>query len=357
MRHHARALFTFVLAGGLVVLPLSGVVHAAPASGVPAAKVREGGSQIRLTVESVARVLGIAPATLQQDLQAGQTILQIAGSKYSSAQDLATALLAGAKTKLDQAVAAGNLTSSQEDQAYQVALTATETLVTTPHPDLASGGRPGSPDELGMLFKLDLLSTLATDCSTTNAALTAAFQAGGKSVLAICQATNPSATAAGLASDLTAAAKTRLDAAVGAGQVTAAQESQILSDIQANLTTWLTTPLGAGGIGPKTGTRMHAEVGFTLDAVAAVLGVTPTVLQQDLQAGQTLLQIAGSKYSSAQDLATALLVNLKTKLDHVVAAGTLTADQENQIYQAALTKAEALVTTPHPDLASDPGKQ
>jgi hypothetical protein len=210
---------------------------------------------------------------------------------------------------------------------------------------------------MGLLFKLDLLSTLATDCSTTNAALTAAFQAGGRSVLAICQATNPGATAAGLASDLTTAAKTKLDAAVGAGQVTAAQESQMLSDIQANLTTWLTTPLGAVDIGPKTGAGMQAEIRFNLDDVATVLGVTPAVLQQDLQAGQTLLQIAGSKYSSAQDLATALLVNLKTKLDHVVAAGNLTAGQENQIYQAALTSTETLVTTPHPDLATGSGKQ
>lgn len=106
----------------------------------------------------------------------------------------------------------------------------------------APGGGRGA---IALLFKLDLLSTLATACDTTPGALTTALQAGGKSVLAICQATNPGATATGLATTLIAAAKTRLDAAFSAGHLTAAEEARFLSQTQAEIATWLTTPLPA----------------------------------------------------------------------------------------------------------------
>src|SRR5690348_15750925 len=100
MRLTASTVFSIVLAVGLAVLPLGGIARAAPGSGTPAARTHQGVPKIGLTVESVSQVLGITPATLQQDLQSVQTILQIAGGKYSSAQELATALLANLKTKL-----------------------------------------------------------------------------------------------------------------------------------------------------------------------------------------------------------------------------------------------------------------
>src|SRR5260370_25597491 len=71
--------------------------------------------------------------------------------------------------------------------------------------------------------------------------------------------------------------------------------------------------------------------GKFVDYIASVEGVTPAVLKHDLKQGETLLQIAGSKYASADDLATALLARLKTRLDTAVKNQRLTAGQETTL--------------------------
>jgi hypothetical protein len=253
------------LVGSLTLLPISGAVHAAPAPGranntngtqiviqIPD-PTAQGQIELSMRLENIAAVEGVSTTVLQQDLLAGETLLQIAGSRYSSAQALATALLANVKLKMDRAVAAGMTTAAQESQQYAAFLSAVETLVTTPHPRLT----------------------------------------------------------------------TRTDGSSGKGA----------------------NPSGKGA-------NVRMQVNFDLDQIASVLGVSTTTLQQDLQAGQTLLQIAGSKYSSAQALATALLANLKSKLDVAVTSGKLSAAQESQQYAALLSDTETLVTTPHPKLAA-----
>jgi hypothetical protein len=198
----------------------------------------------------VASVLGVTPAVLQADLQAGQTLLQIAGSKYASADDLATALLAPLKTKLDTATSSNKLTATQASTLYTQAHAAVAKLVVTPHPALGkifagTRGARGAHKAGGLS---GLLTTLTTACNTNATALKAAITTGGKSLLAICQATNPSVTQSGLVSTLLAALKTKLDKAVAAKTVTAAQESTMLAKAQAYLTTLVTTPIPAGGL-------------------------------------------------------------------------------------------------------------
>jgi hypothetical protein len=211
-----------------------------------AVKVADGKRGALFALDQVASVLGVSTTTLQQDLAAGQTLLQIAGSKYGSAQALATALLAPIKSKLDRAVADGKLTPAQESLQYTPLLNQAEILVVTPHPRLASpeagtagGDALGSPASVKAL----LIPIVATSCNTTPDALGAAVQAGGKSVLQICQATNPAATLDSLSTAITNAARSRLDAAVAAGAITTSQESKVLAALQANLPTWLTKPI------------------------------------------------------------------------------------------------------------------
>jgi hypothetical protein len=198
----------------------------------------------------VASVLGVTPAVLQANLQAGQTLLQIAGSKYASADDLATALLAPLKTKLDKATSSNTLSATQASTLYTQAHAAVAKLVVTPHPALGkifagTRGARGAHKAGGLS---GLLTTLTTACNTNATALKAAITTGGKSLLAICQATNPSVTQSGLVSTLLAALKTKLDKAVAAKTVTAAQESTMLAKAQAYLTTLVTTPIPAGGL-------------------------------------------------------------------------------------------------------------
>ena len=66
-----------------------------------------------------------------------------------------------------------------------------------------------------------------------------------------------------------------------------------------------------------------------LDAAAAYLGLTSTVLQSDLQAGKTLAQVAGATSGKTVDgLIAALVAAEKTEWDAKVTAGTLTQAQE-----------------------------
>jgi hypothetical protein len=88
------------------------------------------------------------------------------------------------------------------------------------------------------------MSTIAASCNTTVDAFQAALQGTDKTPLAVCQATNPNATVAGILAAVSAAIKPKLDAAVAAGQMTAADESQWLGLLQ-KLSVWLTTPNGS----------------------------------------------------------------------------------------------------------------
>lgn len=249
MRTITRTLAGIALTTGLALIPAARITHAAAPPVRLTACAPQGQIQIPAPdVASVASVVGVTPQVLQQDLASGQTILQVAGGRFASADDLATALLADVKTKLDHAAAAGALTAAQEAAIYAQAHSAYAQLVATPHPALQADAA-GAPD--------------------------ARKAAGG------------------------------------------------------------------GGVAKAVVALPDA------DFVASVVGVTPQVLQQDLASGRTLVQIAGNRYASASDLATALLVNMKTKLDRVVADGKMTSDQENAIYAQAHSAYVRLVSTPH----------
>jgi hypothetical protein len=219
-----------------------------------------GQPQLYLTPAYVASVIGIDEATLQQDLASGETLLQVAGSKYSSAADLATALLARFKVKIDYAVSSGGMAAAQADAMYAELFGAAEKLVTAPHPQLApddsTTGRPkdqsqgdnsGPNADVGNV-KMTLITTVIAACHTTMDAFQSAIAPGDKSILAVCQLTAPSMSVDSLVATVEAAVQSKLAAEVSAGQLTAAQQSAILAQVQGNLATWLTTP-----VGPQTG--------------------------------------------------------------------------------------------------------
>jgi hypothetical protein len=257
MNRIRMALLGLILALGLVSVPLAHSALAAhkggtkltTQAGTPKAPSNRGAG----LAAYVASVLGVTPAVLQTDLQAGQTLLQIAGSKYASADALATALLAPVKTKLDQAAGSNKLSATQASTLYTQAHAAVAKLVVTPHPALGvlfAGLRGTKAQRTGHVAggQAGLVTTLTTACNTNATALKAAITAGGKSLLAICQATNPSVTQSSLVSTLLASMKTKLDKAVAAKTMTATQESAALSKAQTYLTTLVTTPIPAGGL-------------------------------------------------------------------------------------------------------------
>lgn len=67
-------------------------------------------------LRTVAKVLGVSRATLQSDLQSGQSIVDVATSKGISEDSLVATLKANLKSKLDARVSAGKMTSQEEQQ-------------------------------------------------------------------------------------------------------------------------------------------------------------------------------------------------------------------------------------------------
>jgi hypothetical protein len=65
---------------------------------------------------AAAAYLGLTPAELRAQLESGKTLAQVAADRGKSVQGLKAAILAGAKTDLDAAVAAGKITAALEQQ-------------------------------------------------------------------------------------------------------------------------------------------------------------------------------------------------------------------------------------------------
>jgi hypothetical protein len=195
-------------------------------------------------VNQLAAVEGVTPAVLRQDLQAGQTLLQIAGTKYASADDLATALVAAFQKALSSSAKASNLTVAQKTALLDRLHARLVQLVVTPHPKLRmlAGGRAAATGSTGGTRSV-LVTTLAATCNTTAAALQSAFKAGGQSPLAICQATNPAVTQASLVRALAKTIRAKIATRAKAMGLTTQQKQQILQRLRTRLTEWVTTPL------------------------------------------------------------------------------------------------------------------
>lgn len=79
-----------------------------------------GGGQNGAVVSAVAGALGISTTTLTSDLQAGQSLPQIAAAQNVSITTVNNAYLAAVKQTFDSAVSSGRFTQSQADQLYSI---------------------------------------------------------------------------------------------------------------------------------------------------------------------------------------------------------------------------------------------
>jgi hypothetical protein len=96
---------------GLLALSIAGVAFAAgpvnPANNLPVC----GGQGWNIQV--VSQLLGLTPAEIQAELQAGKSLVQIAATKSVTEQQLVDAILAPHKTVIQAKVTAGFLTQEQ----------------------------------------------------------------------------------------------------------------------------------------------------------------------------------------------------------------------------------------------------
>src|SRR5262249_47268126 len=72
------------------------------------------GGGVRIFAGAVADYLGLSEAELRTQVEGGKSLAQIATAQGKSVEGLKSAILAEAKSHLDEAVAAGKLTAAQE---------------------------------------------------------------------------------------------------------------------------------------------------------------------------------------------------------------------------------------------------
>jgi hypothetical protein len=131
----------------------------------------------------------------------------------------------------------------------------------------------------------------------------------------------------GLEAAMVAAEKAKLDAAVTAGKLSAAQEQTKLGRVQKLVDRLVNAKLARR----RAGTRV-------LGVAAKYIGITPKALRGELK-GKSLAQVATAHGKKVSGLKDALLKPFKARLDKAVAAGRLSSADG----QARLAKISARV--------------
>jgi uncharacterized protein YidB (DUF937 family) len=118
---------------------------------------------------------------------------------------------------------------------------------------------------------------------------------------------------------LTAQLKTRLDAAVAAGKMTAQQEQTALTNASSRLDQMINAKPGSRPGGAERGFGRGFGGGW-LQPVAGFLGISQSDLSTALQNGQTLAQIAQAHGKTAADLKAFLLNQASSRIDALLNA-------------------------------------
>jgi len=127
-----------------------------------------------------------------------------------------------------------------------------------------------------------------------------------------------------------------IDDAVKNGDLTQSQANSIKAKLSSNTSAGQcagglrTIPgIARGGFGPFFGGARFNE----MNEVAKALGLTTAQLQQDLQSGKTVQQLASAQGMDEAAFRTKLASVTKADLDQQVTSGNLTQNQENAILQ------------------------
>ena len=143
-------------------------------------------------------------------------------------------------------------------------------------------------------------------------------------------ATEHGKTIAGLEAAMLAAVKAKLEAAVAAGKMTAAEEQTKLARVQQLIDRLVNVRLtGRAG--------KHVGKARLLKLAATYIGITPNGLAAELKAGKSLAQVATAHGKTAAGLKEALVAPFKAKLNRAVASGRITTAEA----QARLDKISA----------------
>jgi polyhydroxyalkanoate synthesis regulator phasin len=171
--------------------------------------------------DAIASYLGLSQDELRTQLEGGKTLAQIATAQGKSVSGLEAVMYAQGKSKLDQAVTDGNLTAAQEQTMLADLKSHLGDIVNKTGPPGGKGVRVfGAPAAVASYLGLS-----ETELRTQTES--------GKSLAQI--ATTQGKSAEGLKAAIVAEAKSKLDDAVSAGKITAAQAKTMLAELTSHV--------------------------------------------------------------------------------------------------------------------------
>ena len=184
--------------------------------------------------QEAAEILGITTDELRAELQAGNTLAEIAQANGVSESDLIARLVAAASAHIDEAVDAGRLTA---DEGAEKKANLEERITAAVNADPADrpggGHRPGGRHGGPFGDRGDKAEALGEALGLTTEELRSGFEAG-KSIadMAVEQGVDVDA----LVDQLVAEATARVDQAVADGKIDSDKAAQITEDLQARIT-------------------------------------------------------------------------------------------------------------------------
>ena len=193
---------------------------------------------------AVATYLGLTDSQIMTQLQSGKSLSDIATAQGKSISGLKDAIVAAMTSALDADVAAGKITSAQEQTRLADFTSHVSDLISNNGGHGGPGGHHGTPP---------FAAAVATYLGLTDAQVKTQLQSG-KTLAEIAVAQGKTAT--GLQDVIVTAITADLDAAVTAGKLTAAQETSMLAGLKthvADIVTHSGPPAGQHGPGGPGG--------------------------------------------------------------------------------------------------------
>lgn len=199
----------------------------------------------------VAEILGMEPADIIEQFEAGSTLAEIAADNGSSGQELEDALLANLAEKLETAVADERITQEKADEILANATEKIDTLVNSTQEEIQAARQEQRAErraerEARQAERQEILSNLL---GMPFADIQAALQEGEQALADIAAEQGVGLT--DLVSALVAPIAEDLDAKVAEGTITADQAAERLAQITEKVTERVQTVPGDGDFGRR----------------------------------------------------------------------------------------------------------
>ena len=271
-------------------------------------------------MQDAATSLGISTTTLKADIQAGQTLSQIASNHGSSASAIEQSLIKTVDAQIQKAQASGKISPAQATKMEAMASHLIDGMVTHRMPSYGAMGR-----RFGFMGPVQ--QKLAAALNITRTTLRSDLRSG-ESLATIAQNQHMSLTS--LENTLIGDAKTAIQSAVTAGKLTTSQATQIESHLAPFIDHMVTqTPRALGN---QHGHRWggpggYGGLGGLLNDASKALNISPGTLKADLKSGKSLASIAKSANLSVSQLTAKLSADIAASLQSQVQSGKLTASE------------------------------